>query len=492
MNLPSPSGGAVWPVTLRRKLGLPPSANNASSASKKSDDEEVGNHSHHKLSTHQLRNYIHSSYAALTSIQRQLHRGEESYFEETYAHGNLFSGWDNIWIENPNSGSHGINATLDGGSTNASLSSSGGVNHNNNSSNPPVVKHISTRKMPNDFRWFSSSSCSVLATGEGKIAELGRPSLMDRPPTPEIKEDETKKKSVTSSNDKPTVCADTATDTAAEEQLTEKMDVDVVNDDSNTKSQVRQEQTEDIAAPPTKDDDSTKEEKQVPSQEEKMIKVEEDVKNEQSSSSVDPDAEAKDSNAEVAVSAVPPPSDQPAQPIKTESKNDGDVSNEEQKDETTEAAEKDSNDKEEQPATDEVEDDDVEMTTEVEPNEPISNPPEPPTKETTEGLTEEPIKKEQSLSQSTTDESQQPAKVPKLSVDDTPNRAAKLATENSAIKEDTNAKPVVEKPAIVEKAEEDTATEKEDDIDTEAKTETKAARPARRATRRTTRMRKAS
>ncbi|KAL7497756.1 hypothetical protein ACHAWT_005742 [Skeletonema menzelii] len=474
MNLPSPSGGAVWPVTLRRKLGLPPSANNASSASKKSDDEEVGNHSHHKLSTHQLRNYIHSSYAALTSIQRQLHRGEESYFEETYAHGNLFSGWDNIWIENPNSGSHGINATLDGGSANASLSSSGGVNHNNNSSNPPVVKHISTRKMPNDFRWFSSSSCSVLATGEGKIAELGRPSLMDRPPTPEIKEDETKKKSVTSSNDKPTVCADTATDTAAEEQLTEKMDVDVVNDDSNTKSQVRQEQTEDIAAPPTKDDDSTKEEKQVPSQEEKMIKVEEDVKNEQSSSSVDPDAEAKDSNAEVAVSAVPPPSDQPAQPIKTESKNDGDVSNEEQKDETTEAAEKDSNDKEEQPATDEVEDDDVEMTTEVD------HP----------SLQQK--RQQKSLSQSTTDESQQPAKVPKLSVDDTPNRAAKLATENSAIKEDTNAKPVVEKPAIVEKAKEDTATEKEDDIDTEAKTETKAARPAKRATRRTTRKRKAS
>lgn len=487
MDAPS---GAAWPVTLRRKIGLPPSANNSSSVSKRSDNEE-GNHRQpqtNKLSNHELRNYIHSSYAALTSIQRQLHRGEESYFEETYAHGNLFSGFDNIWIENPNSGSLGINTALDGASANASLSSSGGANNNSSGGNAPVVKHISTRKMPNDFRWFSSSS-TVLATGEGKIAELNRPSLLDRPPTPEVKEDEAKKK-IVSNITKPTAGVDTTKDAATGIQL--KMDVDVVNDDSNTKSQVKQEQKEEVTASATKDADMTKEEKHVSSQEEKKIKVEEDDKNEQSSS-VDPVAEANavNSKAEVAVPAVPPSTDQDDQPVKSETTKDEDISNKEQKDETkqkdevTKDVETESNDKEELPRTGKVGDEDVEMTTEVEP---ILNPSESPAKKSSETLTEEPSTKEQPLAQSTKEETQQPAKVPKLSVHDTPNRAAKTASETTATKEDENAKPE-EKPTITEKAKE--AAEKEDDKDKKAKNVTKAAPPARR-TRRTTRKRKAA
>ena len=43
------------------------------------------------LSSHELRQYIHDSYAKLTSIQRQLHRGEELYYEESYHHGTLLS-----------------------------------------------------------------------------------------------------------------------------------------------------------------------------------------------------------------------------------------------------------------------------------------------------------------------------------------------------------------------------------------------------------------
>jgi hypothetical protein len=31
---------------------------------------------------------------ALVDIQKQIHRGEETYYEDTYAHGNLFRGWD--------------------------------------------------------------------------------------------------------------------------------------------------------------------------------------------------------------------------------------------------------------------------------------------------------------------------------------------------------------------------------------------------------------
>ena len=99
--------GNAWPPALRRRLGIPPSAatnqpssstTNASSAARNSNiyysqaaatKTSAANTSSNMapLSSHELRQYIHDSYAKLTSIQRQLHRGEELYYEESYHHG---------------------------------------------------------------------------------------------------------------------------------------------------------------------------------------------------------------------------------------------------------------------------------------------------------------------------------------------------------------------------------------------------------------------
>ena len=102
--------GNAWPPALRRRLGIPPSAatnqpssstTNASSAAHNSNNyysqatatKPSANTSSNiaPLSSHELRQYIHDSYAKLTSIQRQLHRGEELYYEESYHHGTLLS-----------------------------------------------------------------------------------------------------------------------------------------------------------------------------------------------------------------------------------------------------------------------------------------------------------------------------------------------------------------------------------------------------------------
>lgn len=97
--------GNAWPPALRRRLGIPPSAatkqpssstTNASSAAHSSNNYSQAAATKHSanassnmapLSSHELRQYIHDSYAKLTSIQRQLHRGEELYYEESYHHG---------------------------------------------------------------------------------------------------------------------------------------------------------------------------------------------------------------------------------------------------------------------------------------------------------------------------------------------------------------------------------------------------------------------
>ncbi len=132
---------------------------------------------------------------ALTSIQRQLYRGEEYYFEESCAHrGNLLQGWDNIWIENANNninnnnnhggGSGNINGSSNNGNGNAGTSASGlsdskimidipssssaasagaGNHHQGNKSSSTTSSSLSSaslRKMPSDYRWFSSS-CGI-------------------------------------------------------------------------------------------------------------------------------------------------------------------------------------------------------------------------------------------------------------------------------------------------------------------------------------------
>ena len=137
---PDNISGKAWPVALRRELGL---------QDPQTDTSEENTSS---FTSNQLREYIHRSYATLSSLQRQIYRGEESYFEESYAHGNIYSGWDNIWIEENNP---------DGGEV--------------------VQKSATVRKMPNDYRWFSNSS-TINPRGDGKVETiLSRRSLAETP-----------------------------------------------------------------------------------------------------------------------------------------------------------------------------------------------------------------------------------------------------------------------------------------------------------------------
>ena len=135
VNSSAGGGGNSWPPALRRRLGLP-SSTTCSSKSKSSNNDELSaddilttttqsssTNTTSTLSSHELRQYIHKTYSTLTSIQRQLHRGEESYFEQTYSHGNLLQGWDNIWIEqhhnnhNSNSYSNSVGGVYSSGGT---------------------------------------------------------------------------------------------------------------------------------------------------------------------------------------------------------------------------------------------------------------------------------------------------------------------------------------------------------------------------------------
>ncbi|KAL7471677.1 hypothetical protein ACHAXS_011978 [Conticribra weissflogii] len=204
--------GLAWPPALRRKLGLdslPPKCSSSSSSSSSVSSEapivepsidpfqsdpiaaSQPTASNRSFTAEQLRKYIHQSYAALSSIQRQLHRGEESYFEETYNHGNIFAGFDNIWIDAGNSNSTGGNSSagdtaavggVGGGPSGvgggADAVGGGGGNTGGSSSS----KSVPARKMPGDHRWFSTSCGSVVATGDGRIAALDRWSLLDHPP----------------------------------------------------------------------------------------------------------------------------------------------------------------------------------------------------------------------------------------------------------------------------------------------------------------------
>ena len=100
------SDGNAWPPALRRRLGIPPSAATKHPSSSMANASSAHNYNLTQttnattktsstssntapLSSHELRQYIHDSYAKLTSIQRQLHRGEELYFEQSYNHGSL-------------------------------------------------------------------------------------------------------------------------------------------------------------------------------------------------------------------------------------------------------------------------------------------------------------------------------------------------------------------------------------------------------------------
>jgi len=212
----SGGGGNSWPPALRRRLGLP--STTCSSKSKSSNNDELSpddidmqptttqsssTNTTTSLSSHELRRYIHKTYSTLTSIQRQLHRGEESYFEQSYSHGNLLQGWDNIWIEQhhnhnsssyTNSSSSGMYLSMGEDSSSNNISNNNHAHHMNNNKSIPI------RKMPAEHRWFTSScgtnlpitstdNNSISGSGSGRVAALERWSLIDRPPTPEVQEE---------------------------------------------------------------------------------------------------------------------------------------------------------------------------------------------------------------------------------------------------------------------------------------------------------------
>ena len=225
----SGGGGNSWPPALRRRLGLPSttcsSKSNSSNHELSADDIDIqptttqssSTANASTISSHELRRYIHKTYSTLTSIQRQLHRGEESYFEQSYSHGNLLQGWDNIWIEQHhnlflNSYTNSSGGGGGGGGGGGVYSSSGlgedGSSSNNVSNNYAHHhmnnnnKSISIRKMPAEYRWFTSScgtNIPITSTTDnnngnssgsiGRVAALERWSLIDRPPTPEVQEE---------------------------------------------------------------------------------------------------------------------------------------------------------------------------------------------------------------------------------------------------------------------------------------------------------------
>jgi hypothetical protein len=118
----------------------------------------------------QSRNKVNSSYvftttdlikkmaqanAALIDIQKQLHRGEELYHQETDAHGNMYKGWE-TFID-VKAEQLGIPSYEIGSGKDPSDQKKGAETNN----------HTPARRMNNDMRWFSLSS-SITDHGMGR------------------------------------------------------------------------------------------------------------------------------------------------------------------------------------------------------------------------------------------------------------------------------------------------------------------------------------
>ncbi len=141
----------------------------------------------------ELEERIMKTTAAMFDIQRQLYRGEEIYYEDTYSHGSIYKGWD---------------AFVDS----ASVSGSGGTQTSSN------------RRVPVDSRWFSTSCGSVSRT---KPPTTFPPPLIPQPifsvaklsSIPEQDQDEVPSKIATQPNDSvsnPTAATTPTTESASE------------------------------------------------------------------------------------------------------------------------------------------------------------------------------------------------------------------------------------------------------------------------------------
>lgn len=83
----------------------------------------------------ELEEHILKTSQAIASVQTQILRGEEAYYEETHNHGNVFQGWDGF-IDSRDI----LNTILSGQAATAASSM------------------MSGRRMPPDHRWFSNCS----------------------------------------------------------------------------------------------------------------------------------------------------------------------------------------------------------------------------------------------------------------------------------------------------------------------------------------------
>lgn len=100
--------------------------------------DETNELSNRIFTTVELEERIRKTTNAMFDIQRQLHRGEELYYEDTYAHGSVYKGWD-AFVDMKDIGT---TSSSGGGATQAS----------------------SNRRVPADSRWFSTSCGSVSRT----------------------------------------------------------------------------------------------------------------------------------------------------------------------------------------------------------------------------------------------------------------------------------------------------------------------------------------
>lgn len=138
------------------------------------------------FTTSEIEQKLAKANAALIEIHKQLHKGEELYFQDTDHHGNLYKGWDafidskadhlGIGFANlDGDGSNGSGAGVGmmdrimgdhsrigiGGGGLGSMSGTGNkasggfMNQGHSGPSPP------TRRMPADYRWFSSSAYSA-------------------------------------------------------------------------------------------------------------------------------------------------------------------------------------------------------------------------------------------------------------------------------------------------------------------------------------------
>lgn len=145
-----PLSGVTLPLILRRKLqeqkrtsdGGRENKDDEKDAGRDVEDETIAGRyatTNRIFTAEDLEERIKRAKLAIEDIQKQIHRGEESYYEETSGHGNLYRGWD-AFIDAKDVGS-GASATQSVG--------------------------VSSRRMPLDCRWFSGSC--------GSIGRLTRP-----------------------------------------------------------------------------------------------------------------------------------------------------------------------------------------------------------------------------------------------------------------------------------------------------------------------------